>query len=125
MKFRHDGPSSVLDRVCGAGVAVVYLGITVVLLPITIGGAFGNAIWIWPPPGYLSVFFVIWIGVLAVTACAMGAVLGSLRTVEFFAHMWGTESPYNEKYTNAIWFGILVVGGVTYLLGFLLPTWMT
>jgi hypothetical protein len=121
IKFRHPEASSILDRIAGALIALIFVALTILLLPLLVA-AFGA----WkvhgyssvPPGSYTGPFF-FWLAVVSNTAAIWGAQLGSLRTLEMLAHLWGTEQPANPGLTNRLWLGIAVSGLVTFL--FALP----
>jgi hypothetical protein len=120
MQFRHDSASSIWDRVGGALISIIFMGITVVFLPIVFGLIFRVRWLFWSNLIYTVPFFV-WGAVVSFTAIFLGATLGSFRTVEFFAHMWGTETPENQRYTIYLRLGMLVSGAITYLLFYIWP----
>ena len=118
MQFRHEGPTSILDRIFGAVVAFVFVAITLVLLPLYL------AVKLWFPTHaqfkvYFALPFWIWVSALSIGSAAVGAMHGTLRAIEFLAHMWGTEQPPDRRLTEQIWGVVIAAALLTFLLALL------
>jgi hypothetical protein len=109
-----------LDRIAGSLIALVFVALTILLLPLFIAAYVGwkTVPFFFLPPGSYTAPFFFWLAVLSVTAAIWGAQLGSLRTLEMLAHLWGTEQPPNRALTERLWFGIITAGFVTFLFAF-------
>ena len=115
MQFRHEGPTSIPDQIFGAIVALVAVAITLVLLPLWLGVPFEII---------FSLPFMVWVWALAVSAAVLGAMHGTLRMIEFLAHMWGTDEPPNRKFTEQIWGIILLIGFITFVIALPWRKWL-
>jgi hypothetical protein len=113
VKFEYPGPTSLADRVAGALIAFVFVGVTIILVPIAIGW-YVRPRWVYHASGLYSKAFFVWLIALSVAAAVWGARLGSLRTVEMLGHLWGTGMPKDSRLTEKLWAMTLITACVTF-----------
>ena len=130
MHFRHKGPASPFDRFFGALLGLLLVAITVALAPFALAlKVFGDYAPFYPVRTLLSVYlslpFVVWVAVLSLAGAMLGAMHGTLRVVEFLAHMWGTEQPRDVKFTEQIWVVVLLAWLISFLLASPWHKWLS
>ena len=107
-----DEPQTLGDRFA-AGVCSAFA----MLLTLALGSAFGDAhrsSAAGAAGGLIERYFdsgpfVVWGGVLIVTAFAAGWVLGPQRMADLWGHMWGTQEPRSPWITIALWLGVTAI----------------
>jgi len=112
VKFEYPGPSSVLDRVAGAVMAFLFVGVTNIALALAVSTYFRPRHRLWSSELYFKAF-LLWLLALSLAAAVWGARLGSLRTVEMLGHLWGTGMPRDDRLTEKLWGVILITACVT------------
>ena len=103
---------SILDRAAGCVVAVVSVGITILALPIVIAA---NSFFPFNPARLYSVPMIIWAGAVCAVAGVIGLRVGTPGVIELLGHLWGTGWPENKTVTGRLWLGVMLLGGVTFL----------
>jgi len=108
--------SSVVDRLVGAAIAAVTVGVMILLGPIVaffVTGLRGTY-----PSGMSTVFEVystglVWAPALVGAAAIAGAALGTRRVASLFGYLWGTEEPRRPFLTAALWLAVVGIGGLS------------
>jgi hypothetical protein len=117
--FRHGPPGSVLDRLAGSLLAGLFVGITLILLPLVVASfSFTARITILRNAESAAIPFAVWCVALSACAMIMGLQLGSGRTIELLGHLWGTYEPKNRVLTSRLWAGIAISACITFAIAF-------